>query len=79
MLIGLSLLEGQVFHDLPKVPKLTFSLPPFLCACFNLEAIVDSYAAYIPGPLHLALDIFVSGPSTVPMLALIKAAKWFIM
>jgi hypothetical protein len=27
MLISLSLLEGQVFHDLPKVPKLTFSCP----------------------------------------------------
>ena len=25
MVISLSLLEGQVFHDLPKVPKLTFS------------------------------------------------------
>jgi hypothetical protein len=27
MLIGLSLSERQVFHDLPKVPKLTFSGP----------------------------------------------------
>ena len=26
MLISLSLPEGQVFHDLPKVPKLTFSI-----------------------------------------------------
>ena len=26
MLISLSVPEGQVFHDLPKVPKLTFSL-----------------------------------------------------
>jgi hypothetical protein len=25
MLISLSLSEGQVFHDLPKVPELTFS------------------------------------------------------
>ena len=81
MLISLSLPEGQVFHDLPKVPELTFSFPPFLCACFNLEAIVDSYAAHIPGPLYLALDIFVSGPSTVPspMGALIKATKQFRM
>ena len=66
MLISLSLPEGQVFHDLPKVPKLTFSFPLFSSACFNLEAIVDSYAAHIHDPLHLALDIFVSGPSTVP-------------
>jgi hypothetical protein len=66
MLISLSLPEGQVFHDLPKVSKLTFSFPPFLCACFNLEATVDSYAAHIPVPLYLALDIFVSATSTVP-------------
>jgi hypothetical protein len=26
MLIGLSLLEGQVFLDLPKVPKLSFAV-----------------------------------------------------
>ena len=26
MLISLSLLESQVFHDLPKVPELTFSV-----------------------------------------------------
>jgi hypothetical protein len=25
MLITLSIMEGQVFHDLPKVPEVTFS------------------------------------------------------
>jgi hypothetical protein len=29
MLISLSLPEGRVFHDLPKVPELTFSPAPF--------------------------------------------------
>ena len=66
MLISLSLPEGQVFHDLPTVPKLTFSFPLFSSACFNLEAIVDSYAAHNPVPLYLALGIFVSATSTVP-------------
>jgi hypothetical protein len=77
--MSLSLLEGQVFHDLPKVSELTFSYPHFLCACFNLETIVDSYAAHMPGPLYLALDIFVLRPSTVPspMLAFLKATKQF--
>jgi hypothetical protein len=27
MLISISLPEGRVFHDLPKVPELTFSVP----------------------------------------------------
>ena len=59
--------------------ELTSSFPPFSCACFNPEAIVESHAAHIPGPLYLALDIFVSGPSTVPspMLAFLKATKQF--
>ena len=70
-----------MFYDLLEVPELTFSFPPFLWACFNLEAIVDCYAAHTPGPLYLALDIFVSGPSIVPspMQALIKATKQFRM
>lgn len=45
--------------------ELTSSFSSFSCACFNPEAIVESHAAHIPGPLYLALDIFVSGPSTV--------------
>lgn len=65
MLISLSLPEGQVFHDLPKVPELASSFLPLLCAWFNLEATENTYAAYITGPLYLALDIFISVPSTV--------------
>jgi hypothetical protein len=67
--ISLSLLEGRGLVEFSKGPELTSSFlpppPPFSCGCFNPEAIVDSYAAHIPGPLYLALDIFVSGPSAV--------------
>jgi hypothetical protein len=52
-----------VFHDLPKVPQLTFipsPHPPFFVHASVLK-LCDSCAAHIPGPL----DIFVSGPSTV--------------
>jgi hypothetical protein len=31
MLISLSLPEGQVFHDLPNVPDLTFAQPFYTC------------------------------------------------
>ena len=45
-----------MFWDLvefSKCPELTSSFPPFLCACFNPEAIADILISHTPGLLWL--------------------------
>ena len=49
--------EERGLVEFSKVPELTSSFSPFLCACFNPEAIADILIAHTPGLLYLVLCI----------------------
>jgi tRNA A37 threonylcarbamoyladenosine synthetase subunit TsaC/SUA5/YrdC len=65
-----------VWWSFPKFLSWPFRSPLFFVHAQSWSA-CDSYAAHIPDPLYLALDIFLSGPSTV--LIFNKTIKWLRM
>ena len=59
MVIILFLQEGQGFHDLPKAPKLTFSIVVFLCKCVKISnaPILFSNTYTLPSAFAMISDI----------------------